>query len=92
PLGSITGVLVGQHFIFSGVEHTPAELAAMAPAAREAFFAAESSAVQTPYLIIGAVVVLWAILIALVRFPTGAPESDSGVAPKRARFGELLRN
>lgn len=47
---------------------------------------------QTPYLIIGAVVVLWAILIALVRFPTGAPKSDSGVAPKRARFGELLRN
>ncbi|MBS0589733.1 MAG: MFS transporter, partial [Proteobacteria bacterium] len=29
PLGSITGVLVGQHFIFSGIEHTPAELAAM---------------------------------------------------------------
>ncbi|MDC8747087.1 L-fucose:H+ symporter permease [Xanthomonas campestris] len=91
PLGSITGVLVGQHFIFSGVEHTPAELAAMAPAAREAFFATESSAVQMPYLIIGVVVVLWAILIALVRFPTG----DSGVgaaAPKRAKFGELLRN
>ncbi|KLB15201.1 fucose permease, partial [Xanthomonas hortorum pv. gardneri] len=91
PLGSITGVLVGQHFIFSGVEHTPAELAAMAPAARAAFFATESSAVQTPYLVIGVVVVLWAILIALVRFPTG----DTGVgeaAPKRARFGELLRN
>ncbi|WDI93881.1 L-fucose:H+ symporter permease [Xanthomonas campestris] len=91
PLGSITGVLVGQHFIFSGVEHTPAELAAMAPAAREAFFATESSAVQMPYLIIGVVVVLWAILIALVRFPTG----DAGVgaaAPKRAKFGELLRN
>ncbi|MEB2025823.1 L-fucose:H+ symporter permease [Xanthomonas campestris pv. campestris] len=91
PLGSITGVLVGQHFIFSGVEHTPAELAAMAPAAREAFFATESSAVQMPYLIIGVVVVLWAILIALVRFPTG--DADVGAAaPKRAKFGELLRN
>ncbi len=92
PLGSITGVLVGQHFIFSGVERTPAELAAMAPAAREAFFATESSAVQMPYLIIGAVVVLWAILIALVRFPTSAPDADAGVAPKRARFSELLGN
>ncbi|PPT99204.1 L-fucose:H+ symporter permease [Xanthomonas arboricola] len=91
PLGSITGVLVGQHFIFSGVEHTPAELAAMAPAAREAFFAAESAAVQTPYLVIGVVVVLWAILIALVRFPTGAAGVGEA-APRRARFGELLRN
>ncbi|CAE1140060.1 FHS family L-fucose permease-like MFS transporter [Xanthomonas arboricola] len=91
PLGSITGVLVGQHFIFSGVEHTPAELAAMTPAARAAFFATESAAVQTPYLVIGAVVVVWAILIALVRFPTG----DAGpgeAAPRRARFSELLRN
>lgn len=91
PLGSITGVLVGQHFIFSGVEHTPAELAAMAPAAREAFFATESSAVQMPYLIIGVVVVLWAILIALVRFPTGGA-GVGAAAPKRAKFGELLRN
>ncbi|MBB5863627.1 L-fucose:H+ symporter permease [Xanthomonas sp. 3058] len=91
PLGSITGVLVGQHFIFSGVEHTPAELAAMTPAARTAFFATESAAVQMPYLVIGAVVVLWAILIALVRFPAG--ETGSGAAaPKRARFGQLLGN
>ncbi|MCC4617817.1 L-fucose:H+ symporter permease [Xanthomonas campestris pv. asclepiadis] len=91
PLGSITGVLVGQHFIFSGVEHTPAELAAMTPAARAAFFATESAAVQTPYLVIGAVVVVWAILIALVRFPTGDARMGEA-APRRARFSELLRN
>ncbi|WAT14872.1 L-fucose:H+ symporter permease [Xanthomonas fragariae] len=91
PLGSITGVLVGQHFIFSGVEHTPAELAAMEPAARAAFFATESAAVQTPYLVIGGVVVLWAILIALVRFPIGGAGMGDAV-PKHARFGELLRN
>ncbi|AOD16442.1 L-fucose:H+ symporter permease [Xanthomonas fragariae] len=91
PLGSITGVLVGQHFIFSGVEHPPAELATMEPAARAAFFATESAAVQTPYLVIGGVVVLWAILIALVRFPTGGA-GVGDAAPKRARFGELLRN
>lgn len=81
PLGSITGVLVGQHFIFSGVEHTPAELAAMAPAAREAFFATESAAVQMPYLIIGAVVVLWAILIALVRFPAARRRQTPALRP-----------
>lgn len=90
PLGSITGVLIGQHFILSGVEHTPQQLAAMAPAAREAFFAAESAAVQTPYLIIGAVVVLWALLIALTRFPATRDEHIG--AGDTAYFGPLLRN
>jgi len=63
PLGSITGVIIGQHFIFSGIEHTSAELAAMDAAQRSAYFAAESSAVQLPYLIIGLVVLGWATLI-----------------------------
>ncbi|MET7143654.1 L-fucose:H+ symporter permease [Xanthomonas sp. PPL139] len=89
PLGSITGILVGQHFILSGVEHTPQELAAMAPAARETFFATESLAVQTPYLIIGAVVLLWALLIGLTRFPTTRAGGDSAGA---GGFGQLRRN
>jgi len=69
PLGSITGVVVGQHFIFSGVEHTPAEIAALDAAQRSAYFASESAAVQIPYLVIGFVVLGWAILILLTRFP-----------------------
>jgi MFS transporter, FHS family, L-fucose permease len=91
PLGSITGVLVGQHFIFSGVEHSADQLAAMAPAARAAFLAAESAAVQTPYLVIGAVVLLWAALVALVRFPV-AHVADAGGTGGRAGFGPLLRH
>ncbi|MDQ1091706.1 FHS family L-fucose permease-like MFS transporter [Xanthomonas sacchari] len=89
PLGSITGILVGQHFILSGVEHTPQALAAMAPAAREAFFATESLAVQTPYLIIGAVVLLWALLIGLTRFPATRAGGDGASA---GGFGQLRRN
>jgi len=93
PLGSITGVLIGQHFILSGVEHTPQELAAMTPAARAGFFAAESAAVQTPYLIIGAVVVLWALLIAMTRFPATRDTGDAaGKGGGKADFGALLRN
>ncbi|GHH53856.1 L-fucose:H+ symporter permease [[Pseudomonas] boreopolis] len=91
PLGSITGVLIGQHFIFSGVEHSAQELAAMAPAAREAYFAAESAAVQGPYLTIGIVVVLWAVLIACVKFP--ATHGEAGAAATgRSQLGALLRN
>ncbi|GAB2557867.1 L-fucose:H+ symporter permease [Rhodanobacter koreensis] len=91
PLGSITGVLVGRYFIFSGVEHTPTELATMAPAARQAYFSAESAAVQTPYLVIGLVVIVFALLIALARFPATtehAADSKSGTA----HIKRLLRN
>jgi MFS transporter, FHS family, L-fucose permease len=78
PLGSITGVLIGQHFILSGVEHPRHELDAMTVAARQAYYASESVSVQTPYLVIGSVVVLWALFIALTRFPAVAdPKKDS---------------
>ncbi len=91
PLGSITGVLIGQHFIFSGVEHSPAELAAMAPAVRQAYFATEAAAVQAPYLVIGVVVLLWALMVALVRFPV-TRVVGAGIASGRAKFRDLLRH
>jgi MFS transporter, FHS family, L-fucose permease len=80
PLGSITGVLIGQHFIFSGIEHAPNELAAMTATARQAYYLSESAAVQIPYLVIGSVVVVWALLIAIMRFPkiAGRTEDTQG--------------
>jgi len=91
PLGAIIGVAIGAHFIFSGIEYRPEDLAAMEPGARAAYFATESMAVQTPYLVVGLVVVLWAILIASVKFPvirhTARAETGTG-----AQLKELLRN
>lgn len=69
PLGSIAGILIGQHFIFSGVEHTPEQLAAMSDAERTAYYVSETHAVQWPYLVIGIVVLCWALLILITRFP-----------------------
>lgn len=91
PLGSITGVMIGSHFIFSGIEHGAQDLATMAPAARSAYFATESAAVQTPYLVVGVVVIMWALLVALVKFPT--PQGHSGnEASTGSQLKELLRN
>ncbi len=56
PLGAITGVVIGREFILSGVEPTKAELAAMSQAQLAAFQTAEAQSVQTPYLIVAAVV------------------------------------
>jgi FHS family L-fucose permease-like MFS transporter len=72
PMGSIAGVLIGQQFILSGIEHTPAGLAALDPAVRRAYLLSESAAVKTPYLFIGVFVLIWALFIALTRFPPAA--------------------
>jgi len=69
PLGAMVGVMIGAQVIFSGIEYSPDELAAMSQAAREAYFATESAAVQIPYLVIGLVVLVWAGLVAMVKFP-----------------------
>jgi MFS transporter, FHS family, L-fucose permease len=93
PMGSITGVLIGQHFIFSNIEHSPSELAAMEPAVRHAYFVTESAAVRTPYLFIGMFVLVWALLIAVTRFPSVATadtprqRNDGAVAPLGRLFG-----
>ena len=92
PLGSITGVIIGQQFIFSGIEHTPAEIAAMDVAHRSAYFASESTAVQLPYLIIGLVVLGWATLILITRFPTTDQHAASATRDSGLHLRSLLRN
>ena len=72
PLGSITGVLIGQQFILSGIEHTPDQIGAMTAAERATFYATESAAVQVPYLIIGTIVAVWAHIVLYLPFPEDA--------------------
>ena len=70
PLGSITAVLIGSRFIFSGVELKPAQVAAMqAQHTYHAYLRSETLRVVDPYLILGGVVLFWAVLIALTPFP-----------------------
>ena len=91
PLGSITGVLIGQHFIFSGVELTSPQLAGMSANARAAYYASQSAAVPGPYLVIGVLVLVWMLLIALVRLPSAAGRG-AGHRARGASIRELLRN
>ena len=70
PLGSISAVLIGSRFIFSGIELTPAQVAAMqAQHTYHAYLRSETLRVINPYLILGGIVLFWAILIALTPFP-----------------------
>lgn len=93
PLGAITGVVVGREFILSGIEPTRDELAAMSTAQLAAFQTVEAQSVQTPYLIIATVVLVWAVLVAITKFPPQAqapsPHDPHRVSMRRA-IGELL--
>ena len=70
PLGSISAVLIGSRFIFSGVDLKPTQVAAMeAEHTYHAYLRSETLRVVNPYLILGVVVLFWAVLIALTPFP-----------------------
>jgi len=62
PLGSLVGIWVGKTFILSGIEKLDST----------ADFVREAKAVQMPYLIIGCVIIAWAVLVAFSKFPKAA--------------------
>lgn len=90
PLGAITGVVVGREFILSGIEPTRDELAAMSASQMAAFQAAEAQSVQTPYLIIAMVVLVWAALVAVTKFPAQA-QAPSPLDPHRVSMRHAIR-
>jgi MFS transporter, FHS family, L-fucose permease len=90
PLGSIAGVLLGTVFIFSGIELTPQQVNAMHIAhTYNAYLTHETMRVVVPYLVVGLVALIWAILIARTKFPTIAREHETP-QEEHGSFRELL--
>ena len=79
PLGSITGAWIGTAFIFSGVELTPEQMHSMQLShTYAAYLRTETLRVVAPYLVIGSVAILFALVLAKARFPAVAVESIQG--------------
>jgi FHS family L-fucose permease-like MFS transporter len=70
-LGAFLAPILGGQFILSGIEHSKQEMAAMTPVLREQYLQSEANAVRIPYLVIGGVVLLVALLVALTKMPEG---------------------
>lgn len=68
-LGGFMAPFIGGALIFSGIEHSAVELAAMAPEALDAYRASEAAAVRLPYIGLAAIVTLLAIGIFFTKFP-----------------------
>src|ERR1035437_3387128 len=71
PLGAMSGALIGTVFIFSGTEHTSAQVEAMKIAGTyKDYLHSEIVRISPPYLVIGSVILLWAILLWRTKFPS----------------------
>src|SRR5271157_1392895 len=91
PLGAITGVFIGKIFIFSGIELRPDQIAAMQAAGTyKAYLSFETMRVVKPYLVLGAVVLVWALLILFKKFPTVHSEHEDG--GDHGHFRDLLKH
>jgi FHS family L-fucose permease-like MFS transporter len=91
PFGAITGALAGTIFIFSGVELTPHEVAIRkAQGLYELYLRTETLRVIKPYLVLGVVCVLWALIILRTKFPAIQSEHEQS-SGDHGHFRELFR-
>ena len=90
PLGSITGVLLGTVFIFSGIELSPAAIsAAKAQHTYATYLRAETLRVVSPYVVLGLVAFVLAAVFFVARFPP-LPRQDANEEGGEGHFKELL--
>src|SRR5688572_26562845 len=90
PLGTIFGVFVGKELILSEHHLSPEQIQSMEPAARSAWQASELAAVKLPYMGIACVVLLWAVLVAVARFPPLARKVVEDADASAGGFSGLL--
>jgi FHS family L-fucose permease-like MFS transporter len=91
PPGTITGVLIGTYFIFSGVEPKAPQIAAMKLAGTyHIYLHGEIMRVVPTYLTFGVVVLLCALILSRTKFPVMKSEHE-GEGENHGSFGELMR-
>lgn len=80
PLGAMSGVLIGNIFIFSGVEHSDAQVEALKASGQyQSYLHGEILRVIPPYVVIGAIILMIAFLMWKMKFPT---ETETGTHKK----------
>jgi MFS transporter, FHS family, L-fucose permease len=91
PLGSMTGVLIGTVFIFSGKELSLQEIETMKSAGTYSqYLHDEVMRVGPPYLFIGTIILIMAFLIWRAKFPENEKKKDESNR-STGKFSELIR-
>lgn len=76
-LAATLAPFLGGRFILSGTELSEAQMASMSPGALEAYLQSEADSVVVPYLVIGGVVLLVAVLLRWTKLPEIKDEVDA---------------
>jgi FHS family L-fucose permease-like MFS transporter len=91
PLGSMAGVLIGTIFIFSGIELKPDEISVMkAQNLYHAYLQSEILRTVKPYLVLGVIALVWALLILRTKFPPIQGETES-LTEDKGHIRDLLQ-
>lgn len=73
-LAAVVAPVVGSLFILSGTNHSPEQMAAMSETERSAYLLGEAAAVKMPYIVLGTVLVLVAIVFCFMHLPSMKPK------------------
>ena len=87
-LAAMVAPLIGGLFILSVKSHTKEELAAMTEAGRNNYFLEEAASVKTPYITLGIILLVIAVIFYFIHLPEIKTKSIDGEA-KGSFFGAL---
>lgn len=73
-LAAVVAPVVGSLFILSGTNHTKEQMAAMTDAEKAAYLLGEAQAVKMPYIVLGSVLVLVAVIFYFMHLPSMKPK------------------
>ncbi|MGD0910833.1 MAG: L-fucose:H+ symporter permease [Terracidiphilus sp.] len=92
PLGSIIGAFIGAKYILSGVEPGADRIASMKAAGTyDLFLRQETMRVIVPYMVLGGLVLLWALFLFRAKFPAIEGDSSAVDAHKSGGYRRLFR-
>ena len=86
-LATVLAPLIGGKFILSGTELTDAQKAAMTPQTLDAYLATGAAAVKGPYLIMGIIILVVALIFAFTKLPEIKEEEG-----KQSSFANATRH
>lgn len=76
-LAAMVAPIVGSLFILSGKNYTPDEMAAMPEVAKASYLLEEAASVKLPYIVLGSVVLLVAVVVYFMKLPSMKQEQTN---------------
>lgn len=90
-LAAMVAPVIGSLFILSGKSFSPEQLAAMPEVERMSYLAEEAASVKLPYIVLGTILVLVAILFYFMHLPSMKPEQTEVEVEVKPGFFSVLK-